>query len=131
VLAWLTAQNTRRRRVEYSVGWSIGEPERAAIIALPSLAWSAALAADGGIRDGAQVAELTGLLALPGWPAGMRVIVRREAQRATRADDRGPTVHRSLGGQHDLTIRPQDHNPGGTRTAARQPSPPRPGTQTR
>jgi hypothetical protein len=78
VLAWLTAQTTSRRRVEYSVGWSIGEPERAAITALPSSAWSAALAADGGTRDGAQVAELTGLLCLDGWPAGMRVIVRRE-----------------------------------------------------
>ena len=30
------------------------------------------------MRDGAAVAELTGLLPLPGWPAGMRVIVRRE-----------------------------------------------------
>jgi hypothetical protein len=78
VLDWLTGQNTARRRVEYSIGWSIGEPERAAITALPPSAWSPALAADGGIRDGAQVAELTGLLALPGWPAGMRVIVRRE-----------------------------------------------------
>jgi hypothetical protein len=41
-------------------------------------AWTAALAADGGVRDGAQVAELTGLLTLPGWPQRMRVIVRRE-----------------------------------------------------
>jgi hypothetical protein len=78
VTDWLTAQNTNRRRVEYSLGWSIGEPERAAITALPTAAWSPALAADGGVRDGAQVAELTGLLSLPGWPAGMRVIVRRE-----------------------------------------------------
>lgn len=78
VVDWLTAQNTALRRVEYSIGWSIGEPERAAITALPGSAWSAALAADGGVRDGAQVAELTGLLALSGWPAGMRVIVRRE-----------------------------------------------------
>src|SRR4029453_18350831 len=38
----------------------------------------AAWAADGGIRDGAQVAELTGLLELSGLPDGMRVIVRRE-----------------------------------------------------
>jgi hypothetical protein len=30
------------------------------------------------VRDGAQVAELTGLLAVTGWPTGMRVIVRRE-----------------------------------------------------
>jgi hypothetical protein len=31
VLDWLTAQNTARRRVEYSIGWSIGAAERAAI----------------------------------------------------------------------------------------------------
>ena len=54
------------------------EARRTAITALPSSAWSAALDADGGIRDSAQVAELTGLLALPGWPPGIRVIVRRE-----------------------------------------------------
>ena len=78
VLDWLTGQNTRRRRVQYSIGWSIGEPERTAITALPASAWTPAIDADGGIRDGAQVAELTGLLALDGWPAGTRVIVRRE-----------------------------------------------------
>jgi hypothetical protein len=64
--------------VEYSLGWSIGEPERTAIAALPTSAWSPAIDADGQIREGAQVAELTGLLHLPGWPAKMRVIVRRE-----------------------------------------------------
>jgi hypothetical protein len=31
-------------------------------------------------RDGAWVAELTGLLDLSGWPKGMRVIVRKERQ---------------------------------------------------
>jgi hypothetical protein len=74
VLDWLTGQNTTRRRVQYS----IGEPERAAIGVLPASAWTAALAADGGARDGAEVAELTGLLTLSGWPDRMRVIVRRE-----------------------------------------------------
>ncbi|MGX7669202.1 IS1380 family transposase [Plantactinospora sp. DSM 117369] len=78
VLDWLTNLNTTRRRVEYSIGWSIGEPERAAITALPATAWTPALAADGGIREGAQVAELTGLLTLTSWPQGARVIVRRE-----------------------------------------------------
>jgi hypothetical protein len=73
VIDWLTAQNTTRRRVEYSIGWSIGEPERTAIGALPASAWAAALAA-----DGADVAELTGLLTLAGWPSTARVIVRRE-----------------------------------------------------
>jgi hypothetical protein len=78
VLDWLTAQNTRRRTVEYSIGWSIGEAERAAITTLPTSAWTPALAADGGVREKAEVAELTGLLTLSGWPHGMRVIVRRE-----------------------------------------------------
>jgi hypothetical protein len=64
--------------IGWSIGWSIGEAERAAITALPAAAWSAALDADGGVREGADVAELTGLLGLTGWPAGIRVIVRRE-----------------------------------------------------
>jgi Transposase DDE domain group 1 len=78
VLDWLTSQNTHRRTVEYSIGWSIGEPERAAITALPTSAWTPALAANGDVREKAEVAELTGLLSLAGWPDGMRVIVRRE-----------------------------------------------------
>jgi hypothetical protein len=79
VIDWLTAQDTKRgRKVEYSIGWSIGEAERAAIAAMPTSGWSPAINADGHPRDGAQVAELTGLLDLPGWPDRMRVIVRRE-----------------------------------------------------
>jgi hypothetical protein len=33
---------------------------------------------DGEVRDGAWVAEITGMLNLDGWPAGTRVIVRKE-----------------------------------------------------
>jgi Transposase DDE domain group 1 len=52
VLDWLTAQDSMRgRRVEYSLGWSIGEPERAAIAAMPAAAWSPALAASGDVRE--------------------------------------------------------------------------------
>jgi hypothetical protein len=71
--------------VEYSIGWSIGEPERAAIGALPTSAWSPAIDADGELRDGAQVAGLTGLLTLTGWPEGMRDIVRRQRPAPRRA----------------------------------------------
>jgi hypothetical protein len=78
VLGWLQARNTPRRRVEYSIGWRIDADDRAAIAALPASAWSPAIDVDGGVRDGAFVAELTGLLTLTGWPGGMRVIVRRE-----------------------------------------------------
>jgi hypothetical protein len=49
-----------------------------AITKLPGRAWTPALAADGEARDSAEVAEVTGLLDLSRWPAGMRVIVRRE-----------------------------------------------------
>jgi hypothetical protein len=79
VLDWLSAQDAKRGRVvEYSIGWAIGEAERAAITNLPTTAWTPAINTDGDVREGADVAELTGLLHLPGWPDGMRVIVRRE-----------------------------------------------------
>jgi hypothetical protein len=66
---------------EFSVGFTMTEPVKAAIDALPGWAWTPAIEADGDLRDGAEVAELTGLLGdltTAGWPAGIRVIVRRE-----------------------------------------------------
>src|SRR5207245_9805845 len=41
-------------------------------------AWAPAYDGGGQVRDGAWVADITGLLDLDGWPAGMRVIVRKE-----------------------------------------------------
>lgn len=52
-----------------------------AVERVPRSAWTSAYDGDGHPRAGAQVAELTGLLPGPtdaGWPAGMRVIARRE-----------------------------------------------------
>jgi Transposase DDE domain group 1 len=66
---------------EFSVGWAITEKERGAITAIPKTVWADAIDADGGHRDGAGLAEITGVLparALTGYPCGMRVIVRRE-----------------------------------------------------
>ncbi|SDI53164.1 Transposase DDE domain group 1 [Sinosporangium album] len=40
--------------------------------------WEVAYDADGQARDGAWVAEPTGMLDLSSWPKGMRVIVRKE-----------------------------------------------------
>lgn len=45
---------------------------------IPERAWAAAYDAGRHVRDGAWVAELTGMLHLVGWPKGIRVIVRRE-----------------------------------------------------
>ena len=62
----------------YSVGWPVTDTVRTAIATLVRRSWTPAIEADGSIRDGADVAELTGLLDLSGWPPGIRIIVRRE-----------------------------------------------------
>lgn len=62
----------------FSVGAPIDAEVRDAISTLPASAWSAAIDADDEIRDGAQVADLTGLLDGSSFPDGTRFIVRRE-----------------------------------------------------
>lgn len=83
--AWLAHLRSLRDehglQVQFSVGFTMTEKVQDAILALPEIAWTPAVEADGEIRDGADVAELTGLLpdlTCAGWPDGMRVIVRRE-----------------------------------------------------
>ncbi len=41
-------------------------------------AWYPAIDTDGGIRDGARVAEATDLVDLSAWPAGTRLVLRKE-----------------------------------------------------
>ena len=89
----------------YSIGWELGERERAAITAVPARAWQIAIGPGGEVRERraddacadrgcghrrcwieeAHVTELTALLRtgragdqLDGWPASMRVFARRE-----------------------------------------------------
>lgn len=82
LLDWLTEQGkVRGRSLEYSVGFAVTEKLRDAIDLIPKKVWTPAIDADGGIREGGDVAELTGLIdprVLAKWPTGMRVIVRRE-----------------------------------------------------
>jgi len=69
----------RDGRLRFSVGFDLTEPIRAAILQLGEDAWVPALCQDGEPRDdGAWVAEITDGLDLSSWPAGSRVIVRRE-----------------------------------------------------
>jgi hypothetical protein len=68
----------REGRIRYSVGYDLTEAVRAAILHLPEDAWVAALHQDGSECSNGQVAEITEALDLSGWPAGSRVIVRRE-----------------------------------------------------
>ena len=72
VLDWLTNQ-----RLSYSVGYGLPANTAKLLALLPKGVWQVAYDSDGSVRDGAWVAELTGLLDLTGWPKGMRVIVRK------------------------------------------------------
>ncbi len=76
-LSWLT-----RRGLSYSIGFTLPGSTPALYQRVPEQAWQAAVNADGDVRDGAGVVDLTDVLAfhghLKGWPVGMRVIVRRE-----------------------------------------------------
>ncbi len=72
------ADACRETRVRFSFGYAMDERVRAAILALPERTWRPAINADGQPREGAWVAELTGHVSLDAWPAGARLIVRRE-----------------------------------------------------
>ena len=64
--------------LRFSVGYAVTEPVRRAIRTLPEQVWQPALDQNGTLREGAEVAELTGMVDLDGYPAGTRIIVRRE-----------------------------------------------------
>ena len=92
-------------QLTYSVGWALGEREKAALRLVPEQAWQIAIDGRGEVRERraddacgndlcghracwveeAHIAELTGLLRdgpggdqLSGWPSSMRVFARRE-----------------------------------------------------
>ena len=78
LLDWLTEQNrVRGRSVEYSVGFSVTEKIRDAITLVPKRVWTPAVEADGEVREGADVAELTGLLDLSTWARAARRVSAR------------------------------------------------------
>lgn len=72
-IAWLAGQ-----RLQYSIGFALPTDFAEVLEKIPEQVWTEAYDADGKIRKGAHVAEVTDLLDLNSWPAGMRVIVRRE-----------------------------------------------------
>ena len=79
LLDWITAKNAKRRRtMEYSVGYAVTDKVRDAIARVPKKAWQPAITAQGEPREHGDVVEITGMLNLKAWLAGMRVIIRRE-----------------------------------------------------
>ena len=68
----------RAARIHFLMGFDLTETVRPAILQLPEASWRPAIGQDGEEREGAWVAEITDGLDLGAWPAGSRVIVRRE-----------------------------------------------------
>jgi len=68
----------REGEMRFSVGYELTEQVRAAILQIPEDAWVPALDQDGSHRTNGEVAEITDMVDLTGWPEGSRLIVRRE-----------------------------------------------------
>ncbi|MFD8079947.1 transposase [Streptomyces sp. NPDC059718] len=105
VLDHLQTLTTSRHRVRWVTGWAINDTDEQAIALLPENVWTAALRQDGGVHDlkgpdgdcvSYPAAELTGVRNLTGWPARMRLIVRRvkpsrrDAKKLTAFEKRTP-----------------------------------------
>jgi hypothetical protein len=72
-LDWLLGQ-----RLSYSLGFTLPTDFENVVKKIPKNVWTEAYDSNGKVRDGAWVAEATGLMDLSGWPPGMRVIIRKE-----------------------------------------------------
>jgi Transposase DDE domain group 1 len=69
----------RQRQVRFIVGHSLTAEIATIVVAVPQRRWQPAISADGTEwRDHAEVCEITDLVDLSGWPAGTRMIARRE-----------------------------------------------------
>jgi len=68
----------RDRGVGFSFGFPIDTRVQAIVNLIPESCWAPAIQTDDDLREGAWVAEATGLVDLSGWPAGSRLILRKE-----------------------------------------------------
>lgn len=72
------AQACRDRGVWFSFGFPVDTRIQQIVDQVPKQCWAPAIETDGGIRGGAWVAEVTGLLNLSTWPQGSKVFLRKE-----------------------------------------------------
>ncbi len=64
--------------MEFSFGFPMDARIQGIVDAIPEDCWHPALQTDGEFRDGAWVAEATGMIDLSSWPDGSRLILRKE-----------------------------------------------------
>jgi hypothetical protein len=74
-LTWLTRPG---RALSYSVGMTITDQIHRAALSVPPAGWTPAYNAERQVREGAWIADITGMLELSGWPKGMRILIRKE-----------------------------------------------------
>ena len=88
----------RTRGIGFSFGFPVDQRVQAIVDVIPARFWEPAIDTDGEIRDGAWVTEATGLIDLGNWPAGSRLILRKErphpGAQLTFADVDGHPCHR-------------------------------------
>ena len=68
----------RDRGVGFSFGFPVDARIQRIVNVIPDSCWHPALEPDDDLRDGAWVAEATGMITLDGWPTGSRLILRKE-----------------------------------------------------
>jgi hypothetical protein len=72
------AQACRDRGVLFSFGFPVDTRIQGIVDQVPEQGWAPAIETGGPVRDGAWVAEVTGMLTLTTWPEGSRVFLRAE-----------------------------------------------------
>lgn len=72
------AKACRDKGLWFSFGFPVDTRVQGIVDQIPDRCWEPAIQTEGGIRDGAWVAEATGMLDLTAWPAGARVFLRAE-----------------------------------------------------
>jgi hypothetical protein len=68
----------RARGVQFSFGFAVDHRIQAIVDLIPAECWHPAVETGGRLRDGAWVAEATGMIDLSSWPEGSRLILRKE-----------------------------------------------------
>ena len=71
-------EGCREAEIRFSVGYDLTESVRRAILETPDECWVPSVDQDQAERPNGQVSEITARLDLESWPAGTRVIVRRQ-----------------------------------------------------
>jgi hypothetical protein len=64
--------------LEFSFGFPVDARIQAVVDLIPQECWHPAVDTNGDLRDGAWVAEATGMIDLDSWPEGSRLILRKE-----------------------------------------------------